>query len=192
MATPAVNPPPRGREQILEAVLDAAERLFTSSEPDAVSLRAVATEAGVTYSLVNRHIGTREALYDSLITRFEQRWRDRFAAATELDELIRVLLGETAEVGTYLRLLGWTVLGDNGGEAAKTHALHSVLPHLVPLAGDDPAARERVALAVSLVFGWRFFAGYLTEVLGLSAEATGRVHATVAGVAASLARGDQE
>ena len=64
-----------------EAVLDAAERLFTASEPGSVSLRSVALEAGITYSLVNRHIGSREALYDALIARYEDRWRSRFASA---------------------------------------------------------------------------------------------------------------
>ena len=189
MATPSVKGTPRGRQQILEAVLDAAERLFTASEPGSVSLRSVAVEAGVTYSLVNRHIGSREALYDALVARYEDRWRSRFAEATDLGELVRVLLGETAGVGTYLRLLGWTVLSDTDGALGRSHAAHSVLHHLVPLAGDDPAARERVVLALSLVFGWRFFSGYLTDAVELDAAATARLHELVARTATALATG---
>lgn len=189
MATPSVKGTPRGREQILEAVLDAAERLFTASEPGSVSLRSVALEAGITYSLVNRHIGSREALYDALIARYEDRWRSRFASATELGDLVRVLMGETTGVGTYLRLLGWTVLSDTDGALGRSHAAHSVLHHLVPLAGDDPAASERVALAVSLVFGWRFFSGYLGDALGFDPAATARLDDVVARTATALATG---
>ena len=186
MATPSVKSPPRGRDQILEAVLDAAERLFSASEPDAVSLRAVAAEAGVTYSLVNRHIGTREALYDALIARFEERWRDRFATADDLDELLDLLIGDPSGMGVYLRLLGWTMLGASDDAAARSHEEHSVLRHLVPLAGGDDAS-DRVVTSLALVFGYRFFSRYLLATVGRGPDDAERVHALIAGVARRLA-----
>jgi AcrR family transcriptional regulator len=53
---------PRGREQVVAAVVEAATRLFAERGPAAVPLRDVAAAANVTLSLIHRHIGNREAL----------------------------------------------------------------------------------------------------------------------------------
>ncbi|HQV56487.1 MAG TPA: helix-turn-helix domain-containing protein [Ilumatobacteraceae bacterium] len=64
---------PTGRDEILDAVLDAAERLMAAGGPD-VSLRAIADEAGVNYSLVHRHLGTKDELVERLLIRYAERW----------------------------------------------------------------------------------------------------------------------
>jgi TetR/AcrR family transcriptional regulator, repressor for neighboring sulfatase len=62
LARKAVVQRPRGREQIIAAVIDAATALFADRGPAAVSLRDVAAAADVTLSQIYRHIGNKEAL----------------------------------------------------------------------------------------------------------------------------------
>ena len=58
---------PRGRDEIRTAALDAAERLLRANPPGSVSMRAIAEEANVTYSLLNRHLGTKQAIVDAML-----------------------------------------------------------------------------------------------------------------------------
>jgi TetR/AcrR family transcriptional regulator, repressor for neighboring sulfatase len=63
----AVVERPRGREQIVAAVVGAATALFADRGPAAVSLRDVAATADVTLSQIYRHIGNKEALLAAVL-----------------------------------------------------------------------------------------------------------------------------
>src|SRR5580704_13563867 len=91
---------PTGREEILDAVLDAAERLFAAAGPADVSLRAIAHDAGVNYGL-----------FDRLLQRYAERWTARFEVL-DYQAAFDELLGPGPETGPYLRLLAWTLLSD--------------------------------------------------------------------------------
>jgi len=178
---------PRGRDEIVDAALDAAEQLFATSGPRAVSMRDIAREAGVTYSLVNRHLGTKDQLLDLLLARYERRWREALPANATLADAAARLLGDTPAAGAYLALLAWTMVGgdanpgDEGLSAAVQHR-HTVLDELVPKAVDlgltEAEAQARVATVLSLIFGWRFFAPFIGEALHVDDPAP--IHATVA------------
>lgn len=174
---------PRGAEAIVGATLDAAERLFGRDGPDAVSLRAIADEAGITYSLVNRHLGTKADIVDALLARSEQRWR---AAVDGVGyrEAIGALLGPDAETGGYIRLLAWSLLSGEGSMAA--HRRHTRLHELLPLV-DDAAGPpdEQLASALALVLGWRFFHPFVLEALRLGPEDEERLHEAIRRAAAT-------
>src|SRR4051794_7618525 len=129
---------PTGRDEILDAVLDAAERLFAAAGPADVSLRAIAQEAGVNYGLVHRHFGTKDALFDRLLQRYADRWTARVG---ELDyqQALEELLGSTFEVGPYLRLLAWTLLSDRANGPSEAHSRYATLDRLPELRGGDTA-----------------------------------------------------
>jgi TetR/AcrR family transcriptional regulator, repressor for neighboring sulfatase len=175
---PARSATPRGRDAVVDAVLDAAERLFATSGPAAVSLRDVATEADVTYSLINRHFGTKDALVDRLLERYALRWTATLGDDPDYGAAFDQLLGATPEAGAYLRLLAWSLLNDDddAADAHRRHALLDRLPALRPGAGDQEVD---TALALSLVFGWRFFSPFIRSALHLDEEATGRIHEAV-------------
>jgi AcrR family transcriptional regulator len=192
---------PRGRDEIVDAALDAAERLFATAGPRSVSMRELAREAGVTYSLLNRHLGTRDDLLDRLLARYEQRWREGLPADASLADAAGRLLGESPEAGAYLRLLAWTLLGDGasasdgagtaepiGRDEAEPYQRHAALDELLPKAGElgltDAEAEARVAAMLALIFGWRFFAPFITRALHIDDAAD--VHASVAGLMARL------
>ena len=161
MATTRQGPDPRpaGRDQVVEAVLDAAERLFAAEGPTSVSLREIARAADVTYSLINRHFGTKEDLLDRLLERYERRWLERTGDSTSFVDAMDALLGPSPEQGAYLRLLAWSLLAD---ERAPEHMRHATLDQL-PRSDEDGV--RRTAAALGLVFGWRFFQPFILEAL---------------------------
>jgi TetR/AcrR family transcriptional regulator, repressor for neighboring sulfatase len=175
---------PSGREEILDAVLDAAERLFADAGPADVSLRAIAREAGVNYGLVHRHFGTKGALFDRLLQRYAERWADQLGGDPDYQQAVELLLGESAETGAYLRLLAWTLLSTDDAGTADAHRRHATLDRLPPLKeggqpGDDPAIATAAALA--LVFGWRFFHPFIRAALHLEERDPSELHEAVRG-----------
>ena len=52
----------RGREEVRAAVLAAAGELFAERGPSAVSVRDIASLAGVNHGLIHRHFGSKEGL----------------------------------------------------------------------------------------------------------------------------------
>lgn len=184
MATPVNSESPRGRDEIVDAALDAAERLFAAAGPGAVSLRDIAAEAGVTYSLVNRHLGTKAEIHERLLARYETRWEALTADGVSFAEAAAILLGDEVDTGLYIRLLAWSLLAPPDGaeedSGAATHRRHSRLHELVPGAeqlGLPPEdAQARVATVLSLVLGWRFFAPFIVDVLHLDEADNPRLH----------------
>lgn len=170
-------------------MLDAAQRLFAASGPLAVSLRDIAAEAGVTYSLIGRHFGSKDELLVALLARYADRWAPRLAGAEDFAGAIATLAGPRPEPGEYLRLLAWTLLSP-GQEPSPGGT--AVLDALVPLAvaedGVDTHAEARAAtaMALSLVFGWRFFEPFLTEALHLTRRDVAAIHAEVRNAAARV------
>ena len=158
---------PTGRDQILDAVLDAAERLFAAAGPAGVSLRAIAQEAGVNYGLVHRHFGSKDALFERVLERYTDRWQARLEGLDYLGALDE-LLGPTPDAGPYLRLLAWTLLADRDPAAVDAHRRHATLDQLPPLRGDgDGQAALATAAALALTFGWRFFHPFIRHALHL-------------------------
>lgn len=186
MATVVKREPqkPTGRDEILDAVLDAAEQLMAAEGPD-VSLRTIAEAAGVSYSLVHRHIGTKDELVERLLRRYAERWMASLADDPDLGHALDRLLGEAGDgAGAYLRLLGWTMLSD-ADAGADAHRRHARLLPLTALADGSTAetssveTRTDVAMALALIFGWRFFQPYLVAAMGLDEAAPDDLHAAV-------------
>ena len=170
MAT-RVKPQPRGKAETTDAVLDAAERLFARSGPAAVSLRDIADEAGITYSLINRHFGIKEALLIAVLDRYAARWGPVLAEESSSAAALDVLLGDSVAQGTYLRLLAWSLLHGDAGE----HGERSVLDQLLP-EGATRIQTNDVAAQLALVFGWRFFHPFITAALHIDEERVAATH----------------
>ena len=174
-------PTPRGRDEIRTAALDAAERLLRANPPGSVSMRAIAEEANVTYSLLNRHLGSKQAIVDAMLARFEDRWRVRTAGA-DLDGALRMMMGDDPDAGTFLRLLAWSIL--SGDADLSTYRRHSAMHELLPLvdeaggeaSGEGPDAETVVAAGMAMIYGWRFFNPFITRMLDLEGADVERLH----------------
>jgi len=166
---------------VKDAVLDAAERLFARSGPGSVSLREIAAEAGITYSLISRHFGTKDELLELLLSRYAQTWEERVQHHAELSDALTDLLGPKLAGSAYLRLLAWSLLT---GQGNQVHRTASLLDRLVPMAraqtADDHEAVARTAAALSLIFGWRFFHPFILDALHVSEGDRNAVHSSVA------------
>jgi AcrR family transcriptional regulator len=62
-------PEPRSAAATRERILDAAEALFMEHGFEASSMRAITTAAGVNLAAVNYHFGSKEELFQSVLTR---------------------------------------------------------------------------------------------------------------------------
>ena len=129
---------PFGRDEVVEALLDAANRLFATAGPADVSLRAIARAAGVNHGLVHRHFGTRDALVDRLLERIAAQWTAEVQSSGEFGRAIDSILGTHAEAeasaSTWLRLLAWSLLTDapgRSGEAQRRYATLDLLPRML-------------------------------------------------------------
>ena len=136
------HPPPRGREEVCRALIEAGTRLFAKHGPDAVSVRDVAAEARVNHSLVFRHFGNKDALVraifesmfensgskDQNITSARDRLQASVAALTTNKDLWRLL--------TYAMLEGKTPVLPDGrlDEPLALRAVDDVGGHLQDLA----------------------------------------------------------
>jgi len=182
--------PPRGRDEIRTAALDAAERLFRANPPDGVSMRAIAEEARITYSLLNRHLGTKQAIVDAMLARMEDRWRER-TAGVGLDEAFRIMMGDDPDAGTFLRLLAWSILsGDADLPAYRRHsAMQDLLPLVAEERGDGADAETVVAAGMAMIYGWRFFNPFITRMLDLEGADAERLHAEMTRIVQAGATG---
>jgi AcrR family transcriptional regulator len=171
MTTPVKRP--TGRDEVVEALLDAAERLFEQDGPADVSLRSIARAADVNHGLVHRHFGTRDDLVDRLLARMAGRWTAELEASGDYLGAVESILGTddeaSATAGAWIRLLAWSLLTeppDRSGAAQRRYATLDRLPPLLPDGGAGDASLTTAA-ALALVFGWRFFHPYIRAALHL-------------------------
>lgn len=183
MTTPVNRP--SGRDEVVEALLDAADHLFSTHGPADVSLRGIAREADVNHGLVHRHFGTRDDLIDRLLERMATDWAAEVETTADLgaalDRIMSDAPGAEASAGTWLRLLALSLLTDTpnrSGEAQRRYGTAlDALPRLAERDGHDPRdAVITTAAALALVYGWRLFHPYLRAVLHLDDEPFADTH----------------
>jgi AcrR family transcriptional regulator len=163
---------PRGRPEVVEAVLDAAGTLIAEQGPG-VALRDVADRAGVNFGLIYQYLGTKEQLVREVYVRAAQNAAARLSEAEHLDEALALLM--TFGDGTTARVLGWGALeGTQPADALRDSPALAVLAALmvsdardagVELTGED--AQVFAALAMVIALGWRLFGSTALAAAGL-------------------------
>ena len=144
-----------------DLILDAARRVFVSSNPDGASTAEIAREAGVTRGLVHHYFGTKRALYLAVVADL----------AATLPELVRTDVAELpvdqmvdANVTSWLdsierdrdlwlALLGVEVVGrDPEIEAIMSDARDAVIDRMAgnQARGAEPTDELRLVLRVFL------------------------------------------
>lgn len=83
---------PTGRHEVTQAAIGAAAELFSQRGPNQVTVRDIATRAGVSHALVHRYLGSKDDILAAAIE------LNRAAAAKHLEEL-----GETHGLADVLR-----------------------------------------------------------------------------------------
>lgn len=111
----------RSPEEARALILDAADRVFAVSLPDAVGLKEIAHEAGVSHALVTHYFGTYEGLVQAALERRFERLRtsvvnqlffvlDDKATANELLAAYRATIARDASDPVTVRLAAWAMM----------------------------------------------------------------------------------
>jgi AcrR family transcriptional regulator len=165
---------PTGREEVRQAVIEAAIRLFAERGPASVSIRELAAEAGVNHGLVHRHFGTKEELLtvvmNHLVSRFE-----RAAGPPDDDEtpttLGPKLFAAARSQRAYWRILVRAIL--EGRDPAELQGGFPIVQRLLAAARRDPATASApesfVAGTVAMGLGLVVFEPFLRAAMGLDA-----------------------
>jgi TetR/AcrR family transcriptional regulator, repressor for neighboring sulfatase len=152
----------RTPEESVTLILDAADRVFARHLPDAVGLKQIAKEAGVSHALVTHYFGTYDALVEQTLSRRTLRLREGFIAdlmrvasedggTVELLAAHRKALARVARDPATMRLVVWALLS---GRANQAEFFPSRLRGLELLADalthrtTPPVEREDLELAI--------------------------------------------
>lgn len=167
VATEEPDGRPRGRDEVVAALLSAATKLFSERGPASVSLRDVAREADVNVGLIHRHIGGKDDLLAAVL-------RTRPSAATfdgrvgePLEEFLPFMLRTEFGLAALSRLQARTIL--DGYDLQDLQGRFPIIEHLfddlrMRLPEDD--ARARGALLAAMVMGWRVFGPMMIQIAG--------------------------
>lgn len=175
---------PYGRDEVVEALLDAAEQEFGERGPDSVSVREVAERAGVKHSLIFRHIGRKEDLIRAVYQRGFERLRQAARDGGGIEALGRSL-AEPCHANF------WRLAARQSLDGGKQPALSSFFAELATLvrivkerqaSGEVPAdADPKIlsAMAITMALGWTLFGDSLRQDLRFGRRSEASLNAEV-------------
>lgn len=169
------------RENTRAAILQAAREAWAERAYDDIGLRDIAGRAGVTAAMVNRYFGTKEGLFREAVgTRDPSPPGLGSVDPAEFGPTIAALIlggGHDAEMHDAegpddpLLILLRSAASHSARPVLRDYVEQTVIPPLADYFGaDDPAARERAVLTLSLVLGINVL-GRMLEVEPLKAAA---------------------
>lgn len=164
---------PAGPEEVRTAVLEAGGRLFAMHGVDDVTLRDIATEAGVHHGLVGRYIGPRDVLIQEVYREFTHRLVDEIA-----DGPLRPRSFERDSVmGTWTVLLTYYAVRQEVPPEDPVNPVQALAQAIEEHYGLDPdAARWRAAQIVGSAVGWRLFEPLLVSMGSLDPDDLPAIH----------------
>jgi AcrR family transcriptional regulator len=162
---------PRGREDVSEALIEAATLLFAERGPAAVGVREIAQVAGVNHGLVHRHFGSKTGLLKEVVSRLASEISTAVGEGGETEKLSQLMggvLGATSKRGAWLRILAWSIL--DGVEIQELQDRFPLARRMVEAARRedrgplDPEARVTMIMSVGL--GMLLFGPFLRAATG--------------------------
>ncbi|MFF4693251.1 TetR family transcriptional regulator [Streptomyces sp. NPDC001307] len=152
------------RESTRAAILQAAREAWAERAYDDIGLRDIAGRAGVTAAMVNRYFGTKEGLFREAVgTRdpsppgldsIDPADFGPTIAALLLDGGHKAKPHETDDAYDPLLILLRSAASHSARPVLRDYIEQTVIPPLADYFGtDDPTARERAILTLSLVLG---------------------------------------
>ena len=180
---------PRGREQVVAATIEAAAELFSERGIATVSVREVASHAGVNPALVHRYVGGKTELVRAAIDHLVEDMRGylRTAASSPLPALPGA---PEQTMATYQRIVAHIVIegGDIREYQSEFPVIHHVIDEIERRSGVDPrTARMRAAQLFALDLAVRLFEPVLVRAAGLEPDDTEDLHQRVRELLMALA-----
>lgn len=167
---------PRGRQAVMDALLDAAATLFAARGTAAVSIRDIANEAGVNHGLVHRHFGSKTVLLRAVMHRLTSEIANAMTSEAAPGEVPPAFFA-TAQRGRYWRVLARSLLdGDNPRDMQTEFPVVKRIVEETRAAQEhgklssDVDARLLAAMGVALGLGWLVFEPFIHAATELDGE----------------------
>jgi TetR/AcrR family transcriptional regulator, repressor for neighboring sulfatase len=163
---PPTRPRPHGRTEVVDALVDAATRLYAEHGPAAASLRDVAREANVNLGLIHRYIGGKQDLLAEVLARRPGMPPLPPAVAGSPEELVELILQIIATDAAYTRVMMRAAL-----DGFDVQQAHGAFP-LIDRASESTRAAlprvdadARVALLSAATLGWQVVGALMLNIL---------------------------
>ena len=176
----------------MAALVEAASDLFAERGPDGVSLRDVASTAGVNYGLIHQYVGSKEDLLRLVFRSLSENTAKSFAAADDVTLALDLLVGTADSRTRYVRMLAWALLQGRDptellGRSPALTALIDRLPGVTDGEAMTPAdPRVLIAALTTMSLGWRLFGSFVQNGAGLGAVPTDEMTGAMRAVAQRL------
>ena len=171
---PPAEKPKRIRRSPQDArahILEAAIRVISQKGPDAVGLKDVAQEAGVSHALITHYFKTYDGLVDEAVTASVDRLRQRLIDTAlsgkdvTLEGLLRMYLDSALEAW-YGRLVSFALLSDHEGATSEAARISGDMRGLVTAIEKMLAQRinpppPRADVEMLIVATWSIAIGYV-------------------------------
>ena len=165
-----------------ERIVAAARRLYLERGIDAVSLRDVAAEAGVTYGLIHHHFAGQDALVATVIAQAVADFRAGFDATTTPVEMLRTFL-EHPDAATLMTQVAMSGRKATWDEFPLVEATIAVVSSWVP---DPDEARVLAVGVLAAAAGWAVLSPFLSHAADLDRIEPPQVTEILAGGLARL------
>ena len=174
---------PRGRDEIVNAILKATEGLLPKHNPTEISLRQIAEAANVNYSLIHRYFGTKEKVIMGAHERMLSKVGEQFSTVDQLDGNIGVLFKISGENVSRRTLLARAMLDGADPHLIRHH--FPIMQQLIELLRKKKSRTKRpteynaetlAAFFAASALGWFFFEPFLLASTGLDKKDKKKVH----------------
>ena len=147
-------------------LLDSVERLSAAGPMSAITMRAIAGEAGCSLGLAYRYFSTKEELLGAVLDRAAEYITTGLDATASPDQLIRQAWDRMAERPVFARLFTWTIL--EGGDVTEVMAGHPFLQILAQKAASlhDADPKNAAAAMAIITIGTGLFAPAINSAAG--------------------------
>jgi len=188
---------PRLDDEMVPAVLDAAERLFSRRDSSDVGIRDIAAEAGIPHSAIYRYFDSKDQVLARMLERGRQRQiehdaveRSRGAGATGAFEWMMTNNRAYAIATMRAALAGQTpsTLGLDPAHSAARESIKAIeagVTGLTVRTDHDPAVT--IAATMAFVFGWVAAEDWILESTGLQECDRADLHVELDSILESLA-----
>lgn len=159
--------PRRTADDIVDAVCDAAHRLFVDRAPSAVSLREIAAASDVNLGLIHRYVGSKDTLIALVLQRHIARISVAVSALEDRSE--RDLLKVAADAGVADPSTGRLIAGMIR-DGVDIPALSGEFPLFDRLIGDSDGDALDSVMIMALLLGWDMFGPTLLRAVRASPD----------------------
>ena len=172
---------PRGKQEIVDALLDAAEYLIAKHGPNAFTMRDVGERAGLRHSLIFRYIGNKRDLIRAVHRSVLQRINNKLGTGASPIEIFEMIASDPTAGRFFIRTAAEPISGDFNTDllefdrvvhqTARAQARGQIVQGIHP---------EIVyALGLCLGMGWFLLEQPLTRALKLPRTETAKLRAQV-------------